>query len=304
MALQTTIRQLFRSSYEVHVVQLVGVIGLLRITIALALDFLRPVLSPSEVMTDAAIFVIFAALCFLSFRLKVIRIPLVIGVVLIGLLGVNFLQFGGVTGYTEFNFIVGLVLLVMLYDGQTKVALVLLSIFVLLAMLAAVYFNHPVYTRMFIGEQTTPEDFVFSIIGLTLLTLYLKFAMDLERESLHVQNASVTTALRVTREKNRTLELQKISLAHSQKKLTEDVAQRTRQLEAQNAAIEQYLRYTTIELKEPLARLEEKLAQLDRPGMLMEMLRVSVEELKIVSKSVASTVENEHTLNTPANHQK
>jgi hypothetical protein len=287
-------RKIFQAPYESQVLQLVGFIGFLRVLVAVIQDILSPKTTSIELLTDCGILLVFLGVCFLALRLKVNRISLSVGVVLAVLLALNFMQFGGVTGYTEFNYLTGIALMVLLYSEERKYFLVGGMILLLGCMLFVGYSNHPIYQFVFIRKIGNPEDFVFSLIGITILTLYLKYAMDLERQQLLQQQGKLNFALEQSRSQQATLKDQQGQLMLAQQKLELEVIRRTKQVQIQNASIEQYIQYNTTELREPLEQLKGKLSALTEPGMLNDLLKVSASELETVISNINKSIKDEH----------
>ena len=293
MNLSASYRKIFESPYESQVLQLIGLIGLLRVLLAVIQDFLKPVISTIEVFTDIGILFVFISICLYALRLKVNSISLIFGIILALLLALNFLQFGGVTGYTEFNYLIGIVVMVLLYSEQRKSILVACMLIVLALMLLAVYLNHHFYQFLFIRSQGNSEDFIYALICIVILTLYLKYAMDLERTHLLQQQVNLNTALDQSRKLQADLQDQQSQLLLAQQKLEKEVTNRTIELQNQNLSIEQYIQYNTTELKEPLERMKESLAQLTDSGMLNDLLRISVAELEDVTHNITNSLKNE-----------
>lgn len=296
MNLRTSYKNIFQSPYESQVMQLIGLIGLFRVVVALVQDFRSPVINTSELFTDSAILFVFLIICLLALRLKVTHVPLVFAVVLVTLLAINFLQFGGVTGYTEFNYLIGIVVMVLLYAGQRKNILVICMLLLLAGMLWSVYIKNFIFQLLFIKTQGSPEDFIYSLVSLLILTLYLKYAMDLERDQLLQQQVALHIALDQAQQQQFTLQDQKAQLLAAQEKLEQEVASRTQELENQNASIERYIQYNVTELKEPLTRLKQSLEGVKGSDALTELLRVSVSELETVTNTITHSLEHERTI--------
>lgn len=297
MTLRTFYKKIFQSPYESQVMQLIGLIGLLRVGLALFQDFRKPATSTSEILTDVGIFLVFAALCVLTFRLRLTRVPLVLAAILILLLALNFIQFGGVTGYTEFNYMTGIAVVALLYSEKRKYVLIGLMLLILAFLLWSVYAQNSIYQLLFIKTQNTPEDFVYSLIALGILTFYLKYSMDHERDKLLNQHISLHDALKNSSEQQLDLQSQKEELLTMQEKLEEEVAIRTKELKIQNVSIEQYIRYNTKELQDPLLQMKQRLAEIKDAGMLYELLQISVAELETVIQKITNDLENEHASN-------
>ena len=275
--------------------QLIGVIGLLRVAVALLQDLQNPATSTGEIVTDVGIFLVFAAICVLTFRLKLTRVPLILAAILILLLSVNFIQFGGVSGYTEFNYMTGIAVVALLYAEKRKYLLIALMLLILAFLLWSQYTKNIFYQVLFIKTQNTPEDFVYSIIALGILTFYLKYSMDNERDKLLNQQISLHSALKFSSEQQVDLHSQKEELLAMQEKLEEEVAIRTQELETQNVSIEQYIQYNTKELQDPLLLMKKTLSEIKDSGMLHELLQISVAELETVIQKITKDLENENT---------
>jgi hypothetical protein len=286
---------LFReASYESQIMQLIGLIGLVRICIALILDLLRETINWSELVVDSALLAVFLTICLLALYVKISKVPIAIGLMLMILLALNFLQFDGVRGFTEFNYLVGFVLIAMMYTGNTKLYLVLIMLTLLGAMLLANILV-PSFQELFqIHEQTKPDDFVFALVGLTALTFYFKYAMDLERKKLSIQNTVLQQSLQQTKSQNDLLLNQKHELQTAQQNLEKEVQARSAHVQNQNHAIQQYILYNTTELQEPLERLKRNSAQLHQNNLLSDMLRLSIAELEVVTKNLSQSLEKDH----------
>lgn len=296
MNLRTSYKNIFQSPYESQVMQLIGLIGLFRVVVALIQDFRNPVISITELLTDIAILFVFLIICLLALRLKVTNVPLVFAVILVALLAINFLQFGGVSGYTEFNYLIGIVVMVLLYSERRKIILVSCMLGLLAIMLWSAYHENFIFQLLFIKPQGSSEDFVYSLISLSILTLYLKYAMDLERGHLLQQQVTLHTALDQARQQQFDLHDQKVQLLTAQEKLEKEVASRTQELENQNISIERYIQYNVTELKEPLNRLKQSLEGIKGSDTLAEMLRISVSELETVTNTITHSLEHERTI--------
>lgn len=296
MNLRTSYKNIFQSPYESQVMQLIGLIGLLRVLVAIVQDFRNPNINTTELLTDTAILFVFLIICLLALRLKVTNVPLVFAVVLVLLLAINFLQFGGVRGYTEFNYLIGIVVMVLLYSGRRKYILVFCMLALLAGMLVSVYSENFIHQLLFIKTQGSPEDFIYSLVSLSILTLYLKYAMDLERDQLLQQQIALRAALDQSRQQQQALQDQKVQVLTAQEKLEQEVVSRTQELENQNISIERYIQYNITELKEPLTRLKQSLEGIKGSDTLTELLRISVSELEGVTKNITHSLEHERTI--------
>ncbi|HEU5292632.1 MAG TPA: hypothetical protein VFU05_18415, partial [Cyclobacteriaceae bacterium] len=94
---------------EVQAVLLICVLAIFRMVVALALDLSKSPLSLPEIITDASIFIIFLTLFFIAQRRFSFQgVHPIFGLLIVLLLGINFLQFGGVNGTNCFNYYAGI----------------------------------------------------------------------------------------------------------------------------------------------------------------------------------------------------
>lgn len=293
----------FKSAFEnrpaeVQVVLLICALGTLRIVIALIVDFLRPQWSIAELVTDFSILLVFISLLFLVYRkVSFKEAHPIFGVFIILLLGINFLQFGGVEGTNCFNYYSGIYVVVMLYAGRTLYSLIFVQLGFLAILVYLVFIKHPFYQSLLIGiDKETSVEFIFSLTAIAVFTFYLKRITLYEIEKSESKSSELNQKVRESKKINRQLVLQSEELKKAQEALKKEVNQRVAALEIRKAAIEQYIHHNTTTLKDPMQQLSTAIDELKEDSQLCTLLRLSHIELTSVIQSINKALQSENNL--------
>ena len=285
-------------SAEVQAVLLICILAIFRMIIALVLDLSRPVSSISELATDISIFAIFLSLFILAQRkLSFKGVHPVFGVLIIVLLGINFLQFGGVDGTNCFNYYAGIYVIVMLYSGRNLYILISLQLAFLLVLIYLVFVNHPLYESVLINKTKSSIEFVFSVTSIAIFTFYLKRVTVSEISTLEIKLNEIRVKVRESKILNHELIAQSKELKKAQKFLKGEVSLRAKAVENQNEAIEQYIYHNTDTLKGPLTQLSTAVREFKGDTQLHTLLRISHAELTHVITDINQTLQSDAKLN-------
>lgn len=288
-------------SAEVQAVLLICILAIFRMTIALVLDLSRPTPLVFELVTDSSIFIIFLSLFILAQRkLSFTGVHPIFGVLIILLLGVNFLQFGGVNGTNCFNYYAGIYVIVMLYSERNLRVLISLQLVFLLVLIYLVFVNHPLYESVLINKTKSSIEFVFSLTSIAIFTFYLKRVTVSEISNLELKIAEVRSKVKESKILNRELITQSKELKKAQKILTGEVSERAKAIQNQNEAIEQYIVHNTDTLKGPLNDLSVAVSEFKGETQLHTLLRVSHAELLLVITGINQTLQSDAKLNRSA----
>jgi hypothetical protein len=161
--------------YETQVVLLISTLASVRLIMALGWDFFQEEIQQVETLTDFLLLILFGGLLLFAARnLNFIAVHPLFGVALIALLGLNFLEFGGVQGNSRFNYYAGFFVITLLYTGRPLYLLLILQGIALVGLTA--------YTSILGGEQaflylkSSPKanDFLFILISLGALSFYFE----------------------------------------------------------------------------------------------------------------------------------
>ncbi len=285
---------------ETQAVLLICALGTLRLVISLFVDlFNNPGLTPTELITDLAIFMIFASLLLLVIRKSnFTQVHPLFGIVFILLIGINFLEFGGVLGTNAFNYYSGIYVIVMLYSGRTLYALITIQLIFLSALLYLVYIQHPVYEKilLLINKETLTE-FIFSLIAIAAFTFFLKRITLRAIAKSKAQASELNTKVKESKRLNRQLMLQSEELKRAQESLKKEVNHRVAALEKRKEAIEQYIHHNTTSLRDPLNQLSDVVDQLKEDSQLCALIKLSHGELHQVIKSINAALHSQENLN-------
>jgi len=143
--------------------------------LALLMDLTQKEIRLVEVMTDTSILFAFGGLFIVvSRKANFQSVHPAFGFLIILLLGLNFLEFGGVHGNSRFNYYAGFFLIILLYSGTEMV--LLLSFQSILIILLTLYVSvvPAGETILFIGGGPGIGDFLFIVTALGILSFYLK----------------------------------------------------------------------------------------------------------------------------------
>lgn len=293
------ITQVFKGkSYETQMILLTALLGSARIAIALYLDSVRSQPSLLEIGTDFVLFLVFVGLFWLGYRKANIQsVHPLFGVLLIAMLALNFVEFGGVEGEARFNYYSGIYIIVLLYSGVRLYTFLIIQFLIAASICWSIFFNHQ-WTKIFtIDAEATPLDFVFALVALGFLSAYLKSITLREIDGVESLNLKLHDSVEEARRVNQELTTQGQALQEAQERMEAEVQKRSLLLEQNQMAIEAYIHVNTAVLNDPIQNLHESLQKIPADDQLQTLLKVSGEELQTVFISIKEALEKEEELN-------
>lgn len=276
---------------ETLMVLLICSLGSLRVAIAVVQDIFFGV-RPGEILVDASILVSLLGILYITWRSPLKRIHASFGIILTLLLALNFIQFGGVDGYSKFNYYAGLFILIMIYSHRAMIITVTFHLLTLLVLLVLEHIHHPLLNIFFIHQHPQSYDFWFTLLTLSFFTFYLKEVTIQKGESLTRLNELLRERVRESRKLNRLLAERNETLKKAQAKLESEVTRRSLTLQLKNQAIENFIQTNQQELAKPVQELVNAIDTLDERYKYSAYLKNTARELETITKSIYAKLEN------------
>jgi hypothetical protein len=284
--------------YETQLVLLISIVAIFRMVVALLIDFLHESIRWGEVVTDITILIVFAALAWLAFRrANFTKVHSVFGVIIIILLGLNFMEFGGVQGNSRFNYYGGFFFVILLYQGRTLLALLTFQCLFLIVLTVITVFEEGGRTALFVSNDSDFTDFVFILIALGALSFYLKRITENEIGRWQQLSNKLNQQVAHAKDLNHELVTQGKELMKAQAHLEEEVNKKSRLLIEQQNAIEKYIRLNTEVIHDPIYELNQEMSRFRGTNMMDSMLVASHAELNEVLKNITTTLKANEELN-------
>ena len=271
---------------------------MVRVSIALVIDFLRPKLLITELITDFSICIVFTSLLvLLNRKASFKKVHPLFGILFIILMGVNFLQFGGINGTNCFNYYSSIYVIVMLYSNRTLYSMVIFQLVFLIGLIYLVFVNHPLYQAVLISTTQANTEFIFSLLAISVFTFYLKYITIYEIKKSEEKEQELNQKVETSEQLNRQLIQQSEQLKKAQNSLKHEVSLRVATLEKRKAVIEQYIHHNTTTLKDPLVLLSTAINQFKGDEQFRTLLKVSNAELTQVISKINQALRSEEDLN-------
>ena len=280
--------------YESQVILLASGLGVLRVGIGIIGDLIAGNQPLSEIFTIVSFFLVFLGLFYYSYKNKSIKkVNPAIGIILILLLAINFIQYKGTEGTTEFNYYSGIYLIVILYNKRTLTVLLGLQLLILAVLIFLQMRAPEILQPLVIGAEFLYIDFIFSLAAIIIITFFLKKLTIEETAKLEKLSLQLTSSTNEMKRKNHLLIEQGNKLKALQFRLEKEVNERTDSIEAQNNSIEKYIRYNTDHLTLPLDNLTRAIKNFPNQSTLQTLLHITSGELNQVVMDIKNTLEKD-----------
>ncbi len=283
--------------YETQVILLISGVAILRLLLALVIDLSRQQVMLAELITDFTLLTVFTVLAYVTLtRGNFKSIHPIFGVVLIILLGLNFLQFGGVHGNSRFNFYGGFFFVILLYTSRPLILLLLFQCVLMIGLSVFTAFSAGGETLFFITNDLDYTDFIFILIVFGALAFYLKALTENEVARLLLLSNELNGKVAEAKVLNQDLVEQGRQLQQAQQHLEMEVSKKSAGLIEKQKAIERYIHLNTKAIQIPLSSLDEVIHSIEDAGVLDKMLLASHLELKEVVSGISKTLQSNEQL--------
>jgi 23S rRNA maturation mini-RNase III len=174
----------------------------------------------------------------------------------------------------------------------------LLSFYFFAALLISVgfMFRYQPLLKFTIGNSMEMTDFVFTLAGLAMLTLYIKTLTESQIDRFDSLNKILKSKINESKKANQKLNLQHKELEGAQEILEREVNAKSKSIESKNMAIGNYIRFNTHDLQRPIANLNEQISTIKGTDTMSILLKASYEELNSVLENIKTTFDSDETL--------
>ena len=254
-------------------------------------------INTTGLIIDLSILLIFCGLALLIYSRKIPRVPLIVGVILLILLIFSYVQFGGVTGTTEYN-LMGLGVLFALAYNRKELT-VIMSLYFVLILIANLDLRFDGWlTRSFYkGLSTSLDNYLTTLLTLLLIIIYFKRALTRESNRITELRKKLSEQMKTIVRQKRELEVKKQFLHKVNARLEEEIRNHSDQIVRQNSAMKDYIWLSTESLQMPLKRISTRVSDLRENSILETILKEQVDELNVVVKNLT------HELTQQSKHQ-
>jgi glucan phosphoethanolaminetransferase (alkaline phosphatase superfamily) len=274
-----------RKPFEIQVWIVITAIAGLRTLKAVVQD-LTGTSNATGLAVDVFILLTFVALFLLIYKEKIRHIPIVVGLILIILLTVSYVQFGGVGGTTEYNIMALGVLLVLAYKKKKLIWILIAYFIIILAATLDLHFNGWLTRNFFKGYSTSLDAYFTTLLALLILILYFKNALVSESKRIIELRTKLGRQIRTIRSQHKELEKQQQLLHEVNNRLEEEIKRHDLHIVNQDKAIQDYIWLSTESLHIPLQRIASSVHGLRENNFLESQLKGQVAELRLVIQSL------------------
>lgn len=274
-----------RKPFEIQVWIVITVIAGLRTLKAVVQD-LTGTSTATGLAVDVFILLTFVALFLLIYKEKIRHIPMIVGLILIILLTVSYVQFGGVGGTTEYNIMALGVLLVLAYKKKKLIWILISYFIIILTATLDLHFNGWLTRNFFKSYATSLDAYFTTLLTLLVLILYFKNALVSENKRIMELRQKLGRQIRTIRSQHKELEEQQQLLHEVNNRLEEEIKRHNHHIVNQDKAIQDYIWLSTESLHIPLQRIASSVHGLRENNFLENQLKGQVAELRLVIQSL------------------
>lgn len=276
-------------SYQPQIILLICYLGVMRILLALVRDFIRDV-PRAEFMVDLLLLVVVSAFIYTSWKKEFEKIHIRFGIAISLLLAFNFIQLGGIAGFSRFNYFASIYFIVMVYSQRALHTAVTFNLLLLVAVLCVSYVSPVWLQHINLGVSFQTLDFWFTLLLISVSTLYLKDLTVTQGNKLSQLNLQLAEQARESRKLSRRLEQVNTELKQAQIGLEDEVDKRTEILRKKNESVETFIELNTTELIQVVDELLVSMREVKSSSTYADKLKFSSQELAGVVESIRTSL--------------
>jgi glucan phosphoethanolaminetransferase (alkaline phosphatase superfamily) len=231
---------------------------------------------------DLSILLIFCGLCLLIYFRKIPRIPLIVGLILLILLIFSYVQFGGVTGTTEYNMMGLGVLFALAYDRKEFAIIMILYLVLIVVANVDLRLDGWLTRHFFKRNSTSLDNYLTTLFAVLLIILYFKKALTRESNRITELRQKLNEQIRTIGRQKKELENKQQFLSEVNARLEVEIRNHSDQIGRQNRAMQDYIWLSTESLQIPLQRISGRVTDLSEKSILETKLKEQVSELNRV----------------------
>lgn len=218
----------------------------------------------------------------LIWRNRITRVSWWAGVVLLLLLLLAYVRFGGVEGSAEYNLMGLAVLFTLGYSGREQLFL-FGAFFIFLVLLSLdFYLDGPISRSRFVMYTTGLNNYFSTLITLVLLVWYFKYLLLRDTSELRSMRHELKNLNRDVKKINNELKSQQALFQTLNSELSREIEKNVHQIIIRNQAIEDYIVLSGKSLQRPLVELKLYVHELQGEDFLESRLRMQINELDSV----------------------
>ncbi len=249
-------------------------------------NFIQPETSTVEFILDSLFVVGFISVGYGLYSNRIKSVSWVITFVMIVLLTLNFLQFGGVLGNSEFN-LIGIGVFIILAHGERTLKF-LLPIYLGFCMLAVllVHFETKIFEFFYITTSRSIDDFIYTTACLLVLVIYFKQKMIRESERLISFEEELNVEIKKIEEQTALLDEQRIRLNRSTQELSREFSALTKEVITHDNSLNEYLKHSISTLESPINNLIRNIRKIEPSDIWGIILHDTANELDQLQSSI------------------
>ncbi len=237
-------------------------------------------------MIDAFILAVFCTLFLAIYYQRIKRIPITVGVILLLLLVVSYVQFGGVAGTSEYNLMALGVLFALAYNRKQLTWLMAFYVILILYANVDLRMQGMLSNAFFKGVSTSLDTYFTTLITLVALMFYFKKALINESVRVMEHRKELGDRIKIIERQNHELKEQQELLHKINRRLEREIRNHNSQIDQHDKAIRDFIWLSTESLQMPLQRILANLEDLSEKDSMETQLKSQVAELRSVVQNL------------------